>query len=142
MPQRRIQIRMAERLFLRLYAANLSRGSRNDPPRACGDAILQLAAVGGIVSTTVYIAVGIALAAPLLRHMYAVDWTFLVIAAVAGGVVGLWGWWKFRRYKDDPSAAAPYRSQKSVRMINILYYAVPIAWAWILGLALRFLGPT
>ena len=91
MPQPRTQIRVAERLFLRLYAANLSRGSRNDPGTACGDAVLQLAALSGIVSTTVYIAVGIAVASPLLRHMYAVDWTFLVIAAAAGGVAGLWG---------------------------------------------------
>lgn len=134
------QIRVVEKLFLRLYAANLSRSRRNDPPTACADAVLQLAAVGGIVSTTVYIAVGAVASSPLLRHMYAVDWTFLIIAAGAGGAVGLLGWWRFRGYKDDPGAASPYRSRASVRIINILYVAVPIAWAWALGLALRFFG--
>lgn len=138
---RRMQMGLAGRLFLRLYAANLSRNRRNDPATACADAILQLGALGGIVSTTVYIAIGVVFASPLLRHMYAVDWTFLVIAAGAGGVVGLWGWWKFRGYKDNPGAAAPYRSRGSVRAMNILYIAVPIAWAWLLGLALRFFGP-
>ena len=133
-------MRVVEKLFLRLYAANLSRTRRSDPPTACADSILQLAAVGGILSTTVYIAVGTLISSPLLRHMYAVDWTFLIIAAAAGGAVGLWGWWKFRGYKDDPGAAAPYRSRASVRIINILYVAVPIAWAWALGFALRFLG--
>lgn len=117
MGQRRMQMQLAEKLFLRLYAANLSRNRRNDPPTACADAILQLGAVGGIVSTTVYIAIGVVFASPLLRHMYAVDWTFLVIAARAGGVVGLWAWWKFRGYKNDPGAAARYRSRASVRTI-------------------------
>jgi hypothetical protein len=56
--------------------------------------------------------------------------------------MGLWGWFKFRGYKDNPEAAAPYRPRASVRVVNILYYAVPIAWAWILGLSLRFLGPS
>ncbi len=133
-------VRVAESLFLRFYAANLTRNSRNDPSTACSDAILQLAAVGGIVSTTVYIAIGVVLGASLLRHMYAVALTFLATAAGAGGAAGLWGWWKFRGYKDNPSAAAPYRSRRSVRTINILYIAVPIAWAWLLGFALRFLG--
>jgi hypothetical protein len=142
MSQGRVRVWVAKSLFLRLYAANLCRSSRNDPPTACGDAILQLAALGGIVSTTVYIAIGVLVASPLLRHMYAVDWTFLVIAAGAGSIVGFWGWWMFRGYKDDPAAAAPYRSRGAVRIINILYIAVPIAWAWLLGLALRFFGPS
>lgn len=132
--------RVAEGLFLRLYAANLSRNRRNDPSTACSDAIRQLAALGGIVSTTVYVAIGIAIARPLLRHMYAVDWAFLATAAGAGGVVGLWGSWKFRSFKDNPAAAAPYRSRASVRTINVLYIAVPVAWAWILGLTLRFIA--
>ena len=132
--------RVAEDLFLRLYAANLSRNRRNDPSTACSDAVRQFAALGGMVSTTVYIAIGIALAPELLRHMYAVDWTFLATAAGAGGAAGLWGWWKFRGFKDNPTAAAPYRSRASVRAINVLYIAVPITWAWILGLTLHFIG--
>jgi hypothetical protein len=135
-------VRLAENLFLRFYAANLSRAKRSDPRTACSDAILQLAAVGGIVSTTVYIAIGVVLASPLLRHMYAVDGTFLAIAGGAGGVAGLLLSWRFRGYKDNPGAAAPYRSRASVRTISVLYVAVPIAWAWLLGLALRFLGPS
>lgn len=132
--------RVTEGLFLRLYAANLSRNHRNDPSTACSDAIRQLAALGGIVSTTVYLAIGIVIAPPLLRHMYVLDWTFLATAAGAGGVVGLWGWWMFRGFKENPAAAAPYGSRASVRTINVLYIAVPVAWAWILGLALRFIA--
>lgn len=131
--------RVAEGLFLRLYAANLSRNRRNNPSTSCSDAIRQLAALGGIVSTTVYVAIGIAIAPPLLRHMYLVDWAFLATAAGAGGAVGLWGWWRFRDFKNNPAAAAPYSSRASVRTINVLYLAVPIAWAWILGLTLRFI---
>jgi hypothetical protein len=72
--------------------------------------------------------------------MYLVDWAFLATAAGAGGAVGLWGWWKFRDFKDNPAAAAPYSSRGSVRTIKVLYLAVPIAWAWILGLTLRFIA--
>jgi hypothetical protein len=129
-----------EGLFLRFYAANLSRNSRNDASTACADAILQLAAMGGIASTTAYVVVGLLFAAPLLRHMYAVDWTFFVIAAGAGGAFGLWGWLKFRRYKENPGAAAPYRSRTSIRTITVLYFTVPVVWAWLIGFALRFLG--
>lgn len=99
--------RLAESLFLRFYATNLARNSRNDPRVACGDAVCQLGALGGIVSTTVYMATGVVLAPALLRHMDAVDWTYLVISAGAGGAIGLWGWFKFRGYKDDLEAAAP-----------------------------------
>jgi uncharacterized membrane protein YeaQ/YmgE (transglycosylase-associated protein family) len=140
MPRPRMQMRVIDTLFLRFYAANLSRSRRNDPPTACADAILQMGAVGGCVSTTVYMAVGALLAPPLLAHLHAEDWIYLVIAAGAGGAVGLWAWWRFRGYRNDPAAAAPYGSRASVRMINILYIVVPIAWAWALGLASRFLG--
>jgi hypothetical protein len=100
-----------------------------------------MGAVGGCVSTVVYIAIGVVFASPLLRHMYAEDWTYLIVAGGAGGAVGLWAWWRFRGYKDKPAAAAAYGSVVSVRIINVLYIVVPIALAWAVGLALRFVGP-
>jgi hypothetical protein len=125
--------------FLRFYAANLSRTSRNDPQRACGDAILQMAAVGGLVSTTVYILAGLLISRALLRHMYAVDPVFLIVSGGLGALVGLWASRSFRAYKESPEAATPYSSRSAIRLLNVLYVALPIAWAWLIGLALRVL---
>jgi len=130
---------LVESLFLRFYAANLSRTRRNDPQRACSDAMLQIAAIGGIVSTTVYVVVGVLVSRALLRHMYAADSEYLLVSGALGGLFGFWISRPFRAYKERPEAAAPYSSQSAIRVVNILYIAVPIAWVWLIGLALRLL---
>ena len=132
-------VRMGETLFLRFYAANLSRKRRNDPPSACLDAVLQLSAVGGLVSTTLYIVAGLLLSRSLLDHMYAVDRVYLAVSGVCGGMVGFLLSHPFRAYKQKPEAARPYSSTTAIRVLNVLYVAIPIAWAWAIGLALRIL---
>jgi hypothetical protein len=126
-------------IFLRFYAANLSRTRRNDPQRACADAIRQIAALGGIVSTTVYIVVGVLVSRALLRHMYAADSVYLLVSGGLGGLFGFWISRPFRAYMETPEAAAPYSSRSAIRVVNILYIAVPIAWVWLIGLGLRLL---
>ena len=130
---------MVRNLFLRFYAANLSRTRRNDPQRACRDAMLQIAAIGGIVSTTVYVVVGVLVSRALLRHIYAADSVYLLVSGGLGGLFGFWISRHFRAYEERPEAAAPYSSRLAIRIVNVLYIAVPIAWVWLIGLGLRLL---
>jgi hypothetical protein len=138
-PRLHREMALVKNLFLRFYAANLSRTRRNDPQRACGDAILQMAAVGGVGSTSIYIIAGLVISKALLRHMYAVDPVYLIVSGGFGALMGLFASRSFRRYKEMPEAAGPYRSRSAVRVLNVLYVAIPIAWAWLIGLALHFL---
>jgi hypothetical protein len=122
-----------------MYGANLSRGRRSDPIRACGDAIVQMAALGGALVTSLYVFIGLLVSKTLLLHMYAVDPFFLIVVGGLGASFGLWIRYKFRKYRDRPEAADSYRSKSAVRAINVLYIAVPIAWAWLIGFALQIL---
>jgi flagellar motor component MotA len=96
-----------------------------------------MAAVGGVVSTTMYIIVGLTISKALLRHMYAVNPLFLVVTGGSGALVGLCATRSFRRYNEMPEAAGPYRSRSAVRLLNILYVAISVAWAWLMGGELR-----
>ena len=129
-----------EKLFLRFYAANLERIRRNDARTACSDAISQMAALGGIAATSVYSAMG-ALVSPGFRAALSTGTpVFIATCAIVGGIGGYWVGRGYRSYRERPEAADPYRSRNAVRIINVLYVVVPIAWAWSLGLTLRFLS--
>ncbi len=127
--------------FYALYAANLSRKRRNEPTKACQDAIMQMAALGGAVTATAYVIAGLTMSRKLLRHLYLVDATFLVTVGGISALLGILAKRAFDAYRETPEAADPYRSKNTIRFTNVLYVLIPIAWSWMVGLALRVLGP-
>ena len=121
-------------VFLRLYAANLERNRRNDPTSACQDAVRQLAALGGCLVACAFAICALVVSHPFFQHFYTMDMIGLSILVIGSLAVSLWIWVSYRGYAAYPERAEPFRTQRSVRVINILYVAAPLTALWALGL--------
>jgi hypothetical protein len=132
-------MRWIETLFLRFYAANLSRSRRSEPVSACRDAITQLSALTGTAIVIVFASASLIVSPNWLRHLYAKDWQFWVILLTPGVGFAFWANRAFSRFSATPQAADRYRSRGAVWVTNTLYLTVPLLLAVFLGLLLRFL---
>jgi len=79
-----------------------------------------MSALGGVFSLIVYVAAGLLFWRPLLAHMYAVDYVFILVIVITSGGLGLWAHRAFRQYELEPEAADAYRSKSAVRIVNVL----------------------
>jgi len=134
-------MRWIEVLFLRFYAANLSRSRRSEPIYACRDAITQLSALTGTTIVIVFSVVSLFVSRNWLHHLYTKDWQFWVILLTPGVGFGVWANRTFSRFSATPKAADRYRSRGAVSLINTFYLIVPLVLAVLLGLLLRRLDP-
>jgi len=134
--------RWIEILFLRFYAANLTRSRRGEPAQACRDAINQLSAVAGLMIIILIIAVALIVSPSWLQHMYDKDAEFLVILLAPGIAFAIWTKRAFWKFSETPESADGYKSPSAVRLTNMLYFAVPLALLLLVGVALRIFDPT
>jgi hypothetical protein len=130
-----------EMLFLRFYAANLSRSRRGEPVNACRDAITQLSAVMGPAIVIVFAIVSLIASRNWLHHLYAKDGLFWVILLIPGIGFAVWANRTFSQFSATPEAAERYRSRGAVWVTNAMYLAIPLALAVLLGFLLRLLDP-
>jgi len=133
--------RWIEILFLRFYAANLTRSRRAEPASACRDAITQLGAVAG---TAIVIAIATAslLVSPnWLHHLYAKDGQFIVVLLIPAVAFAIWSNRTFSKFSEMPQAADRYKSRSAVQLTNALYIVIPLALILLLALILRILEP-
>jgi hypothetical protein len=111
-------------MFLRFYAANLEGRTRNDPARACRDAITQtLTALS--VPTVALIAIPLLWIAPETLRRPPSDGLDLLIVGVCIALLGLS--WKFRRYERTPTIADNFRSKGARRVTTAIFFLLPMA---------------
>jgi hypothetical protein len=131
--------RWIEILFLRFYAANLSRSRRSGAGDACRDAITQLGAIAG-VAILVIMATAASIVSPgWLRHLYDKDAEFIVIAIIPAIAFAIWSNRTFSKFSETPQLADRYKSPSSVRLTNVLYVALPVVLILLLALILKAL---
>ena len=142
-PECRVQAmrRWIEVLFLRFYAANLTRRRRAEPATACRDAITQLGVVGCLVILICTAMTVWRVARYGLQHLYDPDGLFVGVVIVPAVAFMLWANRAFSKYADRPHAADPYTSPSAVRLTNILYIAIPLSGVVLLGVTLRLVEP-
>lgn len=126
---------------MRFYAANLSRKRRSEPALACGDAIRQLAALGGTLATTIFVVVALAFSRSMLQHLYSLDLAFIGFVIALSALFTYLANRAFSEYSETPQVADAYRSSGTIRMANILYVVVPLLWVCLIGVVLRVLDP-
>ena len=124
-------------IFLRLYARALSRDRRNAPAEACSDAIMQTAMFATPLIGAPLLLVT-ALAWPTsIRHLEALDATFISAAVLLAALVTYPIYRQFRTYALTPSAADTYRAPDICRRTRILFVSVPVLAICLTGILLR-----
>ncbi len=130
-----------QNVVLRFNAANLSRGRRNDPVTACNDAIAQFAALSVTVVITLYVVVSLLVSKSWLDRLFAMDGRAIAPIIVASIGLSFWARRAFLPYKNSPQDAEPYKSPSAVKITNVLYVVIPLAWLIMIGLALSKIDP-
>jgi hypothetical protein len=109
-------------LFLRFYAANLERKSRNDAPTACQDAMAQIVFVLVVpLSALLFLAFSLVIRTNIASRRDNAVWV-IIAAAIVVTLVSR----PFKSYAASPIAAAMYRSKRARVLTGLYFFGVPI----------------
>lgn len=123
-------------MFLRLYALNLGRGSRNSPEDACNDSVMQFGMVLVPPVYTVLLSVVSLTGRENLSRF--VDSKPAMIGGVLAMGLPLFYWINrsFGSFSHSPELAEPYMASRTRFATGVGFVLIPLIWFVVTGLAL------